>query len=93
MGTSVIESLISADPDTKFILTERSPQSFIRSFTGAQCRYWSKLGNPLLFPFLACDSSLRQLRRLLGVQMLRWSDGVKPGQPGFEATIEKRFLE
>lgn len=93
MGASFIESLLAADPDTKFILTERSPQSWIRSFTGAQCRYWSKLSQPLLLPILACDGEFRHIQGLLRAQIVRWSRGILPGRPGFEAELEKQFLE
>ncbi|POS78113.1 hypothetical protein DHEL01_v203491 [Diaporthe helianthi] len=82
-----------ANPDIKFILNERSPESFLKSLSGAQCRYWTNLSSWKLFLARLTDPFLWHLERILRIQILRWSGGVKPRDPSFEANVLKNYIE
>lgn len=82
-----------ADPDTKFILTERSSHSFLKSISGAQCRYWEKLSSWKLFLARHTDPFLCELERILRIQIYHWSGGAKPHDPDFEGNVQKNYVE
>jgi hypothetical protein len=82
-----------ADPDIKFILTERSPESFLKSISGAQCRYWEMLSSWKLFPARCTDPFLWELERILRIQIYRWSGGIKPHDPRFEENVLRNYIQ
>ncbi|POS78358.1 hypothetical protein DHEL01_v203239 [Diaporthe helianthi] len=89
-GTAGLE-LFLADPDIKFILTTRSPESFSKSLSGTLGTYYAKLGRWPLSAARYCDEFVRELERMFGLMWNRWSDGLPPNHPDARAALEKNL--
>lgn len=90
-GTAGIKLYVS-DPNIKFILTTRSPQSFSKSLGGTLGTYYAKLGR---WPFNLAryfDTFIWELERMFGIMTHRWSDGLHPDDAGFGAALEKNLV-
>lgn len=74
-------------------MTERSPESFVRSICGAQCEYWARLNSPGLLLARWLDGSLREVERILRIQIRRWSGGRPLDDPGFKGAVAKSYVE
>ena len=92
LGTTALDAYLD-DPEVKFILTERSPDKWVKSFNGsvatvvnaAQSFPMSVLKhfNPFLNSFLYLN------------EVLYWivSDGTNPGHANNEAAMRRNYVE
>lgn len=92
LGTTAIDAYLD-DPEVKFILTERDPDKWVKSYNGsvativtaAQSFPMSVLKhfNPFLNAFLYLN------------EVLYWvvSDGTNPGDPHNEAAMRRNYVE
>ncbi|TDZ61741.1 hypothetical protein CTRI78_v004164 [Colletotrichum trifolii] len=81
------------DADVRFILTERTPESWATSIAGSLGAYHSKLARPKLSVVGYCDSFVRELKALFRAMTHRWSGGLEPGQPGFNDALAESYTE
>ncbi|KAL0937448.1 uncharacterized protein CTRU02_207179 [Colletotrichum truncatum] len=82
-----------ADPEVKFILTERTPESWAKSISGSLGAYHAKLAQPPLSVVRYFDSFVWELRSLFKAMTYRWSRGLEPNDPGFDTALEKSYVE
>lgn len=81
-----------ADPNIKFILTTRSPQSFSKSLSSTLGRYYGKLGEYPLSTARYFDTFVWELERMFGLMWNRWSDGLHPSHPEAQTALEKNLV-
>ncbi|OLN96519.1 hypothetical protein CCHL11_00772 [Colletotrichum chlorophyti] len=81
------------DPDVKFILTERTPQSWAKSIAGSLGAYHAKLAKPPLSIARYFDSFIWELTALFRAMTHRWSGGLEPSDPGFNDALAKSYVE
>lgn len=90
-GTAGLKMFV-ADPEIKFILTTRSPESFSNSLSSTLGRYYGKLG---VWPLSAAryfDGFVWELERMFSLMWSRWSDGLHPDHPEARARLEKNLV-
>jgi hypothetical protein len=92
LGRAGIEAYL-ADPEVKFILTQRSASSFAKSLEGSLGYYYGKLHRFPLCVTRWCDPFVYELERMFGLMTHRWSGGLHPGDPGFRAALEGSYEE
>ncbi|PWY84009.1 hypothetical protein BO83DRAFT_374403 [Aspergillus eucalypticola CBS 122712] len=81
------------DPDIKFIVTERSPDKWVKSFNntvGEAIMAGHKFPLNILRRF---DSEVGQFFNLADVMYWAYSDGTNPGHPNNEAALRKNYVE
>ncbi|XRM36999.1 hypothetical protein ABZX51_000491 [Aspergillus tubingensis] len=81
------------DPDVKFIVTERSPDKWVKSFNntiGEAIMAGHKFPLNILRRF---DSEVGQFFNLADVMYWAYSDGTNPGHPNNEAALRKNYVE
>ncbi|PWY95406.1 hypothetical protein BO94DRAFT_508678 [Aspergillus sclerotioniger CBS 115572] len=81
------------DPEVKFILTERSPDKWVKSFNntiGEAIKVADKLPMDIL---KHCDAELGEFFHLAEMMYLAYSDGTYPGHPDNEAALRKNYVE
>ncbi|KAI8313003.1 hypothetical protein K4K61_009218 [Colletotrichum sp. SAR11_59] len=81
------------DPNVKFILTERTPESWAKSIAGSLGAYHAKLAQPPLSVVRYFDSFVWELRALFKAMTHRWSGGLEPSDPGFKDAMAKSYTE
>ncbi|KAK6224299.1 hypothetical protein QIS74_02626 [Colletotrichum tabaci] len=81
------------DPDVRFILTERTPQSWAKSIAGSLGAYHQKLAKPPLSIARHFDSFIAELTALFRAMTHRWSGGLEPSDPGFNDALAKSYVE
>lgn len=81
------------DPAVKFILTERSPKSWVKSISGSLVTYYVKFNRFPLCVVRYCDRFVWELERMFRIMTVRWSGGVDPQDPAFPSTIAKSYQE
>ncbi|KAK7943024.1 uncharacterized protein PG986_012137 [Apiospora aurea] len=81
------------DPSVKFILTQRSPESFAKSLTGSLGCYYEKLHEWPLTAARVCDGFVWELERMFRLLTFRWSHGLHPSDPGFRRALEQSYIE
>ncbi|KZL83869.1 hypothetical protein CI238_06993 [Colletotrichum incanum] len=81
------------DPDVKFILTERTPESWAKSIAGSLGAYHAKLAKPPLSIARYFDSFIWELTALFKAMTHRWSGGLEPSEPGFNDALAKSYVE
>ncbi|KAK1656211.1 hypothetical protein BDP81DRAFT_487614 [Colletotrichum phormii] len=81
------------DPDVKFILTERTPESWAKSIAGSLGAYHAKLAKPPLSIARYFDSFIWELTALFKAMTHRWSGGLEPSDPGFNEALSKSYVE
>lgn len=84
--------MLVADPNIKFILTTRSPQSFSKSLSSTLGRYYGKLGEYPLSTARYFDTFVWELERMFGLMWNRWSDGLHPSNPEARAALERNLI-
>lgn len=92
MGLHYFQSY-AEDPDIKFILTERDPAKWYRSFDNT-CGYVANLART----FPACvlkyfDAALGDFLYLNQICYWAFSDGKNPGDTNAEAAIQRNYIE
>lgn len=81
------------DPDVKFILTERTPESWAKSIAGSLGAYHAKLSQPPLSVVRYFDTFVWELRALFKAMTHRWSKGLDPSDPGFQGAMAESYTE
>ncbi|KAK1999816.1 hypothetical protein LX36DRAFT_463523 [Colletotrichum falcatum] len=81
------------DPDVKFILTERTPESWAKSIAGSLGAYHEKLAKPPLSIARYLDSFIWELTALFRAMTHRWSGGLEPSDPGFNDALARSYVE
>ncbi|KAF6827845.1 hypothetical protein CPLU01_08864 [Colletotrichum plurivorum] len=89
---SIIQTYLE-DPEVKFILTERTPESWAKSIAGSLGAYHAKLAQPPLSIARYFDSFIWELTALFRAMTHRWSGGLEPHQPGFNDALAKSYVE
>lgn len=92
LGPAVIGAY-AADPDVKFILTERDPDAWVRSYdrsVGALLRATRVMPLRLLQHF---DTFNREFFRLTGLMWSVFADGRAPEDPAALPVLRKRYVE
>lgn len=93
LGASGLQVYLT-DPDVKFVLTERTPESFAKSVAGSLGTYNHKLCSFPLSVIKYFDIFLWELSKLFQLMTFRWSDGlIDPSDPMFEETLMKNYIE
>ncbi|RAL05402.1 uncharacterized protein BO80DRAFT_461268 [Aspergillus ibericus CBS 121593] len=81
------------DPEVKFILTERSPDKWVKSFNntiGEAIKAADQLPISILKHF---DAEMGEFFHLAQVMYWAYSDGTNPGHPDNEAALRKNYVE
>ncbi|GCB26243.1 hypothetical protein AAWM_09128 [Aspergillus awamori] len=81
------------DPDVKFIVTERSPDKWVKSFNntvGEAIMAGHRFPLNILRRF---NSEVGQFFNLAEVMYWAYSDGTNPGHPNNEAALRKNYVE
>lgn len=81
------------DPDVKFILTERSPESFVKSLGGSLVDYYARLCTFPLCLTKYFDKLIWHLHGMFGAMTFRWSRGLYPNDPAFKQTMRESYIE
>ncbi|KAK2018398.1 hypothetical protein LZ32DRAFT_371404 [Colletotrichum eremochloae] len=81
------------DPNVKFILTERTPESWAKSIAGSLGAYHVKLAKPPLSIARYFDSFIWELTALFRAMTHRWSGGLEPSDPGFNDALAKSYIK
>lgn len=92
LGASGIQTYL-ADPTVKFILTERSTESWVKSISGSLITYFVKFNRFPLCIVRYCDRFVWELERMFRLMTIRWSGGLDPREAAFEATIARSYEE
>ncbi|KAK8120572.1 P-loop containing nucleoside triphosphate hydrolase protein [Apiospora kogelbergensis] len=92
LGASGIQTYVD-DPNIKFILTQRSPESFAKSLSGSLGCYYAKLHEWPLTAARVCDGFVWELERMFRLMTFRWSHGLHPSDPDFRSALEQSYLE
>lgn len=88
----VVEAYLH-DPEVKFILTERSPESFAASLQGSLCEYYARLGQFPLCVTRYFDGFIWRLHGLFRAMTMRWSRGLEPSHPQFKQALQDSYAE
>ncbi|KAL3417872.1 hypothetical protein PVAG01_10882 [Phlyctema vagabunda] len=92
LGTSGIQVYLQ-DPDVKFILTERTPESFSKSIAGSLGAYNARLHRWPLSVAKYFDAFIWELAGLFRLMTFRWSKGiVDPADPAYRKNLEETYI-
>lgn len=89
---SVVEAYLQ-DPDVKFILTERSPESFVKSIGGSLIDYYVRLRSFPLCLTKYFDSLIYHIHGMFGAMSMRWSGGIEPSDPRFKKAVQENYVQ
>ncbi|KAJ2904753.1 hypothetical protein MKZ38_007261 [Zalerion maritima] len=93
LGPDMINAYLS-DPDVKFILTERDPDKWVRSFNQwVAVDALGKLSAPLVAAAARFDTWLTMFKRLNIVMYNTYSNSIPYKAPGNEEALRKNYVE
>ncbi|OOF95309.1 hypothetical protein ASPCADRAFT_507202, partial [Aspergillus carbonarius ITEM 5010] len=92
VGLRALETYME-DPEVKFILTERSPDKWVKSFNNTIGEAIKVADKPPINILKHCDAELGEFFYLAKVMYMAYSDGTYPGHPDNEAALRKNYVD